>query len=330
MLRFVVRRVLHMIPTLLAISVVSFVIIQLPPGDFLTTQLAAMEQQGQSLDPGLQEALRERYALDQPVLAQYWMWITNIVVHGDFGQSFQYRQPVRLLIGDRLPLTLVLGIATLVLTWTLALPAGIYSAVKKGTYADYCISFLGFLGLAIPNFLIALIFAYLGFEYFQQSVGGLFSPEYVNASWNIGKVLDLWGHLWIPVVVIAAAGTAGIIRVMRANLSDELRKPYVVTARAKGLTERKLIARYPVRIALNPFISTSGWHLPSLFDGEVVVAQVLGLATMGPLLLGALKSQDMYLAGGIILIIAVLTVLGTLLSDILLAVVDPRIRLGKG
>ncbi|GAB3738529.1 ABC transporter permease [Microlunatus parietis] len=329
MLRFIGLRVLHAIPTLIAISIVAFFIIQLPPGDFLTTQIQALEAQGESLDPAFVEALRARYGIGEPFWVQYWKWISGAVLYGDFGLSFQFQRPVADLIMERLPLTLILGIATLLVTWLIALPAGIYSAIKQRKTPDYVISGIGFVALATPNFLAALLLAFIGFHFFGQSVGGLFSPEYVDAPWSLGKVGDLLAHLWIPVAVLALAGTAGIIRTMRANLLDELHKPYVTTARAKGLPESTVIGRYPVRISLNPFVSTAGWHLPQLFDGEVIVAVVLSLGTVGPLLLGALKSQDMYLAGGIILIVAVLTVIGTLLSDILLAVVDPRVRFGK-
>lgn len=329
MLRFIALRVLHAIPTLIAISIVAFFIIQLPPGDFLTTQIQALEAQGESLDPAFVDALRARYGIGDPFWVQYWKWISGAVFYGDFGLSFQFQRPVADLIMERLPLTLVLGVATLLMTWLIALPAGIFSAIKQRKTPDYVISGIGFVALATPNFLAALLLAFIGFHFFGQSVGGLFSPEYVDAPWSLAKVGDLLVHLWIPVVVLALAGTAGIIRTMRANLLDELHKPYVTTARAKGLPESTVIGRYPVRISLNPFVSTAGWHLPQLFDGEVIVAVVLSLGTVGPLLLGALKSQDMYLAGGIILIVAVLTVIGTLLSDILLAVVDPRVRFGK-
>ncbi|WP_154792108.1 ABC transporter permease [Occultella kanbiaonis] len=329
MLRFTIHRILHVIPTLIIISVISFFIIQLPPGDFLTTQVAALEAQGESIDPAQLEALRVRYGIDDPFWIQYWKWISNILLHGDFGLSFQFQRPVIDLITERLPLTILLGVATLLFTWAIALPAGIYSAIKQHSAADYTISVVGFIALAVPNFLAALVLAYIGFAYFGQSVGGLFSPEYVNAPWSLAKVGDLLEHLWIPVLVIGLAGTAGIIRTMRANMLDELYKPYVTTARAKGLPEGRNIRKYPLRIALNPFISTVGWSIPSIFDGEVIVATVLALGTTGPLLLAALKSQDMFLAGGIILIIAVLTVVGTLISDLLLAAVDPRVRFGK-
>ncbi|GAB2987163.1 ABC transporter permease [Actinotalea caeni] len=329
MLRFTIHRILHVIPTLIAISIISFFIIQLPPGDFLTTQIASLEAQGESLDPAQLEALRVRYGIGEPFWVQYWKWISNIVLHGDFGLSFQYQRPVGGLISERLGLTVLLGLTTLVLTWAIALPAGVISAIRQHSAADYTISVLGFVALAVPNFLAALALAYIGFRFFGQSVGGLFSPEYVNAPWSLDRVLDLFGHLWIPVVVIALAGTAGIIRTTRANMLDELHKPYVTTARAKGLPEGRIIRKYPLRIALNPFVSTAGWNIPQIFDGEVIVATVLALGTTGPLLLGALRSQDMYLAGGIILIVAVLTVVGTFISDLLLAAVDPRVRFGK-
>lgn len=329
MLRYIVIRVLNVIPTLFFVSVIAFFVIQLPPGDFLSTQIGYLEAKGESIDPAMIQALRERYGVDDPFWTQYGKWMGNILLHGDMGQSFQHQRPVASLIQERLGLTVALGLATLLFTWIVALPAGIYSALKQHSPQEYLISGLGFIALAVPNFLAALLLSYIAFEAFGLSVGGLFSAEYANAPWSLAKVGDLLAHLWIPVLVIGLAGTAGIIRTMRANLLDELHKPYVITARAKGLKESKVIGKYPVRIALNPFVSTAGWHIPQLFDGEVIVAQVLALGTMGPLLLGALRSQDMYLAGGILLIIAVLTVVGTLISDILLAVVDPRVRFGK-
>lgn len=329
MLRYIGMRLLHAIPTIFLITILSFFIIQLPPGDFLTTHIAYLESQGETIDPAQIQALRDRYGIGDPFFVQYWKWISSIIFHGDFGLSFQYQMPVSTLILDRLGLTLILGLSTIVFTWLISLPAGIYSAIRQHTMGDYTISGLGFIALAVPNFMAALVLSYIAFAFFGHSVGGLFSPEYANAAWDFGKFLDLLEHLWIPVLVIGLAGTAGIIRTMRANLLDELNKPYVVAARAKGLTERKLIAKYPVRISLNPFISTAGWSLPQIFDGEVIVAQVLALGTMGPLLLMALKSQDMFLAGGILLIIALLTVAGTLISDIMLAAVDPRVRFGK-
>lgn len=329
MIKFTLFRLLQVIPTLFAVSLIAFFIIQLPPGDYLTVHIANLQSQGETVDPAQIEALRQRYGIDDPFWVQYWKWISNILFHGDFGQSFQHGRPVSVLIGDVLSLTVILGVATLLLTWAIALPAGVISAMRQHTGVDYAISGIGFVALAVPNFLVALIFAYLGFALLGTSVGGLFSPEYAHAPWSFGKVIDLLEHLWIPVLVISLAGTAGIIRITRANMLDELRKPYVTTARAKGLSEAKIIRKYPLRIALNPFISTVGWNIPNIFDGEVIVATVLALGTTGPLLLGALQAQDMYLAGGIILIIAVLTVIGTLISDILLAAVDPRVRYGR-
>lgn len=327
MLGFIARRVLYMIPTFIAVSIVAFMIIQLPPGDYLTTLVASMASQGETVDPEAMEALRVRYGLGEPVYVQYFKWMSNIFLRGDFGQSFEWNQPVIDLIWSRLTLTFLLSLSTLLFVWAVALPVGIYSAVRQYSLGDYTFTFLGFIGLAIPNFLLALVLMYVAFKYFNQSVGGLFSPEYQEAAWTWAKLKDLLAHLWIPIVIIGTAGTASLIRVMRANLLDELHKPYVVTARAKGLPEWQVIMRYPVRVALNPFVSTVGWVLPALISGEAIVSIVLSLPTTGPLLLRSLMSQDMYLAGSFILMLSTLTILGTLLSDILLALLDPRIRL---
>ena len=327
MLGFIARRVLYMIPTFIAVSIVAFAIIQLPPGDYLTTLVASMASQGETVDPAALEALRSRYGLGEPMYVQYFKWMSNIFLHGDFGQSFEWNQPVIDLIWSRLALTFMLSLSTLLFVWAVALPVGIYSAVRQYSLGDYTFTFLGFIGLAIPNFLLALVLMYIAFKYFNQSVGGLFSPDYQEAAWSWAKLKDLLAHLWIPIVIIGTAGTASLIRVMRANLLDELHKPYVVTARAKGLPEWQVIMRYPVRVALNPFVSTIGWVLPALISGEAIVSIVLSLPTTGPLLLRSLMSQDMYLAGSFILMLSTLTILGTLLSDILLALLDPRIRL---
>lgn len=326
MFAYVIRRLLYMIPTLIAISLVSFFIIQLPPGDYLSTMVAELAQQGDRLDGTRLRALEERYGLGEPVYVQYWKWITGIVLRGDFGHSFEWNRPVASLIWQRLALTFVLSFSTLLFIWAVAFPTGIYSAVRKYSVGDYLATFVGFIGLAIPNFLLALVLMYVSFRYFNQSVGGLFSPQYIEAPWSWGKVADLLAHLWVPMIVLGTAGTAGLIRIMRANLLDELHKPYVATARAKGLSERRLLLKYPVRVALNPFVSTVGWVLPELVSGAAIVSIVLSLPTTGPLLLRALKSQDMYLAGGFIMMLSVLTVVGTLLSDLLLAWLDPRIR----
>lgn len=328
MLRYLVRRLASMAVTLLLISLVSFIVIQAPPGDYLTTVVANLQRNGQNVDPAYLAELRQRYALDQPMMVQYWTWITNIVLHGDFGYSFQYGKSVGLLLGERLPLTITLGVVTLLLGWAVALPAGFYSAVRKYSAGDYVLTTLAFIGIGVPGFTIALAVSFLQFRYLGQSVGGLQSPEYADARWNLGKLLDLLGHVWLPILVLGLAGVGGTIRVLRAQLLDELRKPYVVTARSKGVPERTLLLRYPMRIALNPFISTIGWVLPGLIGGEVIIAKVLDLQTTGPLMLDALMSQDMYLAGSVLLILSTLTVIGTLLSDIALAVVDPRVREG--
>ena len=326
MLQYFIRRILYMIPTLFLVSVVSFAIIQLPPGDYLTSLVASMSQQGVVIDNASLVALRERYGLGQPIYVQYWKWISGILFHGDFGQSFEYSRPVSTLIWDRLGLTFVVSLSTLVFVWLLSFPIGIFSAVRKYSFGDYLATFIGFIGLAIPNFLLALVLMYVSFKYFGQSVGGLFSPQYIDAPWSLAKFVDLLSHLWVPVVVLGTAGTAGLIRIMRANLLDELSKPYVVTARAKGLSERRLLFKYPVRIALNPFVSTVGWVLPTLVSGAAIVSIVLSLPTTGPMLLDALMGQDMYLAGSFIMLLSVLTVIGTLISDLLLAWLDPRIR----
>ncbi|GLQ56172.1 ABC transporter permease [Devosia nitrariae] len=329
MLAFILKRILWMIPTLIAISIVAFIIIQLPPGDYLTTVIAELTNQGGRVDPEQVLALRERYGLDQPIWVQYFTWISGIVLRGDFGQSFEWDRPVTALVMARLPMTMLISIGTLFVTWVVAFPIGLYSAVRQYSAGDYIATTIGFIGLAVPNFMIALVLMYIGFEYFGQSVGGLHSPQYVDAPWSFAKFLDLLAHLWVPIIVLGAAGTAALIRILRANLLDELHKPYVVAARARGVPERVMLVKYPLRVALNPFVSTIGWILPMLISGDIVVGRVLSLPTTGPLLLNALISQDMYLAGSIILIVSVLTVIGTLISDILLAWLDPRVRLNS-
>jgi len=326
MLQYIVRRILLMIPTIFIISIIVFFIIQLPPGDFLTTLVSAMASQGETVDQTALQALRDQYGLGQPIYVQYYKWMSNILLHGDFGQSFEYNRPVSSLIGSRMVLTIIISIFSLMVTWIIAFPIGIFSAVRKYSIGDYIFTLISFIGLAIPEFMLALVLMYISFKYFNQSVGGLFSPQYVDAAWSFGKALDMLQHMWIPVIIIGAAHTAGLVRIMRANLLDELNKPYVVTARAKGLTERALLLKYPVRLALNPFVSTVGWILPGILSGEAIIGIVLSLPTEGPLLLHALESQDMYLAGSLIFLLTILTVVGTLLSDIALALLDPRIR----
>ena len=326
MLQFIFRRILLMIPTLFAISVVTFVIIQLPPGDFMTTYISQLATMGETVDPAILEGVRIQYGFDQPIYVQYFKWITNIITKGDFGRSFQRGTPVSELIGERMGLTIALSLFALVITWVIAFPIGIYSAVRQYSIGDYIFTFLGFIGLAIPSFLIALILMYIAFKYMGQSVGGLFSPEFSDAPWSLARVKDLLNHLWIPTIIIALEGTAGLIRIMRANLLDELHKPYYVTAKAKGLSEFQALMEYPVRVALNPWISSVGWILPGLVSGATIISVVLNLPTTGPMQLQALLNQDMYLAGAFVLLLSTLTVVGTLLSDILLAWIDPRIR----
>ena len=326
MLAYIARRLIYMLVTLFAISVMTFIIIQLPPGDFVTAMVAQLNLQGTTVDPAEMAALRARYGLDNSLWVQYWKWISNIVLRGDFGFSLEWRRPVADLLWNRLGLTFVLALATLIFIWALSIPIGIYSAVRKNTAGDYFASFVGVIGLAIPNFLLALVLMYIAFRYFGAGIGGLYSAEYENAPWSWGKLADLGGHMIIPTIVLGTSGTAALIRILRANLLDELSKPYVVTARAYGVPERKLLWKYPVRIALNPLISTVGWVLPTLVSGATITAVVLNLPMTGPLLLQALISQDMYLAGSFIMMLSALTVIGTLLSDLLLAWLDPRIR----
>lgn len=325
MINYLIRRVFSMIITLIVISIIAFTIIQLPPGDILTSRLRQLQQEGEDVSIERIAALRARYGLDKPMYLQYFRWITSFV-RGDMGWSFSYNEPVNKLVWERIGYTVVITVLSMIFTWIVALPIGIYSAVRRYTLGDYIFTFIGFLGLATPSFMLALVLMYVGFEYFGISVGGLFSPEYAAAPWSLGKFVDLLQHAWVPVIIIGMAGTAGMIRIMRANLLDELEKPYVRTARAKGVGPIKLIFKYPVRIALNPFISTIGWMLPQFFSGAAIVSVVLSLPTTGPLLLQSLRSQDMFLAASFIMIVSALTVIGTLLSDILLAVIDPRIR----
>lgn len=327
MLTFIVKRMLWMLPFLVAISFLSFVLIQLPPGDYVTTYIATLAASNETVDQAAAAELRARFGLDQPMVVQYWKWISNIIFHGDFGLSFEWQQPVKDLIWERMALTLLLTFSALLVTWGIALPVGVYSAVRKYSIGDYIVTSLSFIGLAVPSFLLALVLMYIAAVHFGVSVGGLFSEQYQNAPWSWAKMLDLLNHLWIPVIILAVSGTASLIRVMRANMLDELHRPYVTTARAKGLSEFALLVKYPMRLALNPFISTIAWLLPNLVSGSIIVAIVLSLPTAGPLLLQSLMSQDMYLAGAFILLICALTVVGALISDILLALADPRIRL---
>ena len=325
MYAYILRRLLWSVPFLFAASFLAFAIIQLPPGDYVESYAAKLEADGQQVDEVRIRSLRDRFGLDEPFMVQYWKWISGIF-KGDFGLSFQWQQPVSELIGDRMLLSVILATSTLLFTWAIALPIGIYSAVKQYSIGDYVFSIIGFIGLATPNFLVALILMYVGVVVFGTNVTGLFSAEYANAPWSWGKFVDLLKHLIIPVVIIGTSATASLIRIMRANLLDELYKPYVTTARAKGLTEFKAIMKYPVRIALNPFASTIAWIFPQIISGSTIVAVVLSLPTVDPLMLGALLTQDMYLAGAFILLLSVMSIIGMIVSDIVLALIDPRIR----
>src|SRR5262245_35330588 len=329
MARYALHRLVLLPVLLFVFSIAVFAIVQAPPGDFLTAYTATLAASGTSISAEHLAALRQEYGLDQPLYVQYLKWMANLL-RGNLGLSLEYQRPNSELIGERLMLTVVLALLSFVFTWVVAIPAGIFSATHQRSFLDYAFTILNYVGVATPNFMLALILMWLAFAYFGIGVTGLFSPEYVEAPWSVGRVVDLAKHIWLPAVVLGVAGTARLTRVMRANLLDELNKPYVMTARAKGLSEWRLVLRYPVRLALNPLVSTIGWYLPALFSGSLIVATVMNLPNIGPLLLRALVNQDMYLAGAILLIYSFLTVLGTLLSDVLLAWLDPRIRLEDG
>lgn len=322
------RRLSYMVVILLAVSVIAFIIIQLPPGDYLSSYIITLRSSGQLVDEAEIAALRKQYGLDLPIYGQYFVWMWKML-HGDLGRSFQWNKPVSDLIAERLALTIILSLFTLVFTYAVAIPIGIYSATHQYSAGDYTFTIAGFAGLATPNFLFALILMFMFYKYFGLSAGGLFSVEYARSAWSIAKFMDLLKHLPIPIIVIGTAGTAWLIRVMRSCLLDELQKQYVITARAKGVEERALLFKYPVRVAINPIISTIGWTLPQIVSGAVITAIVLGLPTTGPLLFRALMSQDMYLAGSTIMLLSFLTVVGTFISDLLLVWIDPRIRYEK-
>ncbi len=328
MLGYILRRILFMIPTLFVVSVISFIVIQLPPGDFLTTYAAQLSEIGDTIDQQALEALEERYGLGQPIYVQYYKWMSGIILRGDWGQSMEWHKPVKELIWERIGLTMALSLVAILVSWFVAIPVGVYSATHQYSILDYAMSVISFIGAGTPGFMIALVIMWLAMTRLNLNVGGLFSPDYLLAPWSLDKLIDMLKHIWIPVVIIAISSTAGSIRTTRANLLDELNKPYVETARAKGLKEGKLVWKYPVRVALNPFFSTVGWSLASLISGQTLVAYVLSLQTTGPMMLRALMSQDMYLAGSFLLLLSAMTVIGTLVSDVLLAWVDPRIRLG--
>jgi peptide/nickel transport system permease protein len=329
MFRYILHRLLLMIPTLLAISIIVFIIIQLPPGDYLESEIAELQSQGESVDEEKIAFLRQHYGLDKPLHEQYLHWLFGML-QGDFGYSFEYNLPVNDVVGDRLFLTVIVSMVTILFTWAVAFPIGIYSATHQYSWGDYGLTFLGFIGVATPNFLLALVMLYLANVWFGTSIGGLMDPEFIDQPWSWAKFMSVLEHMWIPVVVIGTSGTAGMIRRLRANLLDELQKQYVTTGRAKGLPPGKLLRKYPLRMALNFFISDIGSLLPSVISGAEVVAVVMSLPTTGPMLLSALQSQDMYLAGSFLMFLATLTVIGVLVSDIALAILDPRIRFEGG
>jgi peptide/nickel transport system permease protein len=324
--QYIIRRLFILIPFLFMVSALAFVVIQLPPGSFVDTYRRNLEAQGGTVSDAQVQALEARYGLDKPVLVQYGVWISNIILRGDFGNSFRYQRPVAEILWERLPRTVVISLLSIVLTWIIAVPLGIYAALKQNSFWDYLLTLLSFIGLSVPAFLLAIVLMYFVFTRTGWLVTGLYSPEFQNAPWSLAKFVDLLKNIWLPLLVLSVTGAAGTIRVLRATLLDELQKPYVTTARAKGLPEWKVILQYPVRLAINPLVSTIGWLLPAVVGGELVVSKVLNLPTVGPIILEATLAQDMFLAGAFVLLLSVLTLIGTLISDILLAWLDPRIR----
>ena len=329
MLTYIIHRLLIMIPTMIAISIVIFTIINLPPGDYFSTYIAQLQSSGESTDLAKVKFLEAEYGFDRPLWEQYAYWVGGLA-HGDLGYSFSYDLPVSKVVGDRMLLTAIVSITTIVFTYLVAFPIGVYSATHQYSWTDHLLTLIGFLGLATPSFLLALVLLYLANVYLGISIGGLMDPKYLDQPWSWGKILSLMAHIWIPVIVIGSAGTASMIRRLRANLLDELQKQYVVTARAKGLHPLKVLFKYPLRMALNPFISDIGSLLPQVISGAAIVSVVMSLPTTGPMLLDALRSQDMYLAGSFLLFMAFLTVVGVFISDLALALLDPRIRLQAG
>jgi len=325
---YIIRRFLAGILTIWAASIISFVVIQLPPGDYVTAYIANLQSTGTVLSTEEAQALRLQYGLDQPVYVQYIKWST-LMLQGNYGMAMEYNRPVKEVIGDRMTTTIIVSVAAILLIWALALPIGIYSAVRQYSLGDYFFTFLGFIGIAVPNFMLALIVLYASFKYFNvQNIGGLFSPEFLQQGWSWPKIWDMAKHLPLPAFILGLAGMAEVVRIMRANLLDELRKPYVVTAQAKGLSRNRVILKYPVRAAMNPFASTIGYLFPFVVSGSIIVSLVLSLPTVGPLLFKALIARDLFLAGTILLLLSILTVIGTFVSDMILIWIDPRIRHG--
>lgn len=329
MLRYIIQRLLLLPFLILIFSIIVFGLVQAPPGDFLTSYIATLASSGSSMDQAQVDALKIQFGVDQPVTVQYGRWMGGLL-RGDLGRSLEYQRPNGELIGERLLLTVALALFAFIITWAIAIPAGIYSATHPNTVLDYILTVFNYVGVAIPNFLLALILMWFAFDKLGVSITGLFSPQFVQAPWSWARFGDLMKHIWVAAIVLGVAGTARLTRIMRANLLDELNKQYVITARAKGLSEWRLVMKYPVRLAFNPLISTIGWYLPQLFSGSLIVATVMNIPNIGPLLLRALQQQDMYLAGSILLIYCLLTIVGTLISDVLLAMADPRIRMEGG
>jgi peptide/nickel transport system permease protein len=338
MLRYTIHRMLVMIPTLLVISFISFAIIKLPPGDFLSNQIAELQSQGDKAALEKVDFLRKQYGLDKPFIEQYAVWVGlwptergfSGLLQGDLGWSFEHDMPVKEVVGDRLLLSFILNFSVVLFTWAVAFPIGVYAATHQYSWGDHGLTFLGYIGLATPNFLLALVLMYIANVKFGLSIGGIMDPEFLGEPWGWAKARSLLSHLWIPVIVIGTSGTAAMIRRLRANLLDELQKQYVTTARAKGMPPFRLLVKYPLRMSLNPFIADIGNLLPSVISGSAIVAVVLSLQTSGPMLLEALRSQDQYLAGSFLMFLSLLTVIGMFISDLLLAALDPRIRLTGG
>ncbi len=327
MVTFIIRRLLVFVPTVVLLSILSFLIIELPEGDYVSNYISTLQLRGTEISDSAVENLRITYGLDKPIWVRYLRWFGRFIT-GDLGISLENRRTVNELLETRLPLTMLVTLSSMLFTWILAFPIGVYSAVRQYSPGDYFFSFVGFIGQSVPQFLFGLVLLVLSSKYLHISIGGLFSREFISAPWSVARVIDLLKHLWIPMVVIGLGSTAGLIRILRANLLDELKKPYVELARARGLKEARLIIKYPLRIAINPFVSSVGWILPALVSGTVITSVVLDLPTVGPLFLASLRSQDMALAGGVVMVMGMLTLIGTLISDILLAIIDPRIRYG--
>jgi peptide/nickel transport system permease protein len=324
---FLLRRAIYAVIAVLVISMISFAVIQLPPGDYITDMINRTRQQSGKTDVEAEQRLREAYGFNEPMYVQYVRWMSNIIFKGEFGYSFYLKRDASEIISERMPMTVAMVLGSFLLTWAIALPLGIYAAVNKYSIFDYGASFIGFFGLAVPSFVLAIVLLYFTYKTFGKATIGLLSPEFVDAPWSLAKVWDLLTHLWVPALLAAVTGIGALTQTMRANLLDELNKPYVNTARSKGLAESKLLWKYPVRHALNPFVSTIGWLLPALISGNVIISIVLNLPTAGSQLYAALLQQDLYVAAGFILVLSTLTVIGTFISDLLLAWLDPRIRL---